>query len=156
MWVSTLSRERFAGKIVAINPKVDPASRNVQLRARLANPGRRLRPGMFASVDVATGKAERFVTLPQTAIVYAPFGNSVFLAQKPDGAAAPPGVGFVARQVFVRLGATRGDEVAVLDGVPEGATVVTAGQIKLRNGAPMKISDSAPPPVEADPKPVDQ
>jgi membrane fusion protein, multidrug efflux system len=151
--------ERFAGKIVAINSKVDPASRNVQLRASLANPDHRLRPGMFVAVDVATGGAERLVTLPQTAIVYAPFGDSVFLAQKPDaaaGAALPPGASFVARQVFVRLGATRGDEVAVLDGVPEGATVVTAGQIKLRNGAPMKISDSVQPSVEADPAPSEQ
>jgi membrane fusion protein (multidrug efflux system) len=127
----------------------------VQLRASLANPDRKLRPGMFASIEVAMGKPERLITLPQTAIVYAPYGDSVFVAQKSDGK-APQGAGLVAHQSFVRLGARRGDQVAVLEGLPEGAMVVTAGQIKLRNGAPLKIAESAPPPVDADPKPLDQ
>jgi membrane fusion protein, multidrug efflux system len=150
--VDAFPKDVFTGKIVAISPKVDAGSRNVAVRASIANPERRLRPGMFAAVDISVGAAQRQVTLPQTAIVYAPYGNSVFLAQKADGA----GAGLVARRVFVRLGATRGDEVAVLEGVSEGASVVTAGQIKLRNGVPLIISASAPPPVAADPKPVDQ
>ena len=153
--VDAFPGESFEGRIAAISSKVDQASRNVQVRASLANANRKLRPGMFASIDVATGKPERFITLPQTAIVYAPYGDSVFIAQKSDGK-TPRGVEFVARQSFVRLGARRGDEVAVLEGLPEGAMVVTAGQIKLRNGSPLKISDSPSPPVEADPKPQDQ
>jgi len=149
--------EAFTGRLVAINPKVDAASRNVQLRASVANADGRLRPGMFATAEIAVGAPERFVTLPQTAIVYAPFGNSVFLAQKSEaGAKTPPGVDYVARQTFVRLGQTRGDEVAVAEGVPEGALVVTAGQMKLANGAPLKFSTSATPAIDANPKPVDQ
>ncbi|MBG0809152.1 efflux RND transporter periplasmic adaptor subunit [Methylosinus sp. H3A] len=157
--VDAFSGQAFTGKIVAINSKVDQASRNVQVRASLANADHKLKPGMFAQVDIVTGKSERLITLPQTAIVYAPFGNSVFLVQKSGaegGKAAPAGSGLVAQQTFVRLGATRGDEVAVLEGVPEGASVVTAGQVKLRNGAPLNISDTPQPPVDANPKPVDQ
>ena len=89
---------------------------------------------MFASVEVATGKPERLITLPQTAIVYAPYRRfGVHRAKaRQRRLQSALGVGFVARQTFVRLGAKRGDEVAVLEGVPEGATVVTAGQIKLQ------------------------
>ncbi|WP_400769927.1 efflux RND transporter periplasmic adaptor subunit [Methylosinus sporium] len=151
--VDAFPNKKFTGKIVAINSKVDQASRNVQVRASLANADLELKPGMFAQIDIVTGKPERLVTLPQTAIVYAPFGNSVFLVQKAaDGKAA----GLSAHQTFVRLGATRGDEVAVLEGVTEGATVVTAGQVKLRNGSPLNISDTQQPPVDPNPKPVDQ
>ncbi|MFO1102035.1 MAG: efflux RND transporter periplasmic adaptor subunit [Methylocystis sp.] len=157
--VDAFPGQSFKGKIDAISSKVDLASRNVQIRASLANADRKLRPGMFASVEIATGKPQRLITLPQTAIVYAPFGNSVFLAQKGEESAdkkAPQGAGLVAHQAFVRLGETRGDQVSVLEGVAEGATVVTAGQVKLRNGAPLAISQSPQPPVDADPKPVDQ
>ncbi|CAN2535322.1 Multidrug+resistance+protein+MdtA [Methylocapsa aurea] len=157
--VDAFPDKKFTGKIVAINSKVDQASRNVQVRASLANIDHKLKPGMFAQVDIVTGKPERLITLPQTAIVYAPFGNSVFLVQKSGaegGKDAPAGSGLTAQQTFVRLGATRGDEVAVLEGVAEGASVVTAGQVKLRNGSPLKISDTPQPPVDANPKPVDQ
>ncbi|WP_036296180.1 efflux RND transporter periplasmic adaptor subunit [Methylosinus sp. PW1] len=150
--VDAFPNKKFTGKIVAINSKVDQASRNVQVRASLANSNLELKPGMFAQIDIVTGKPERLITLPQTAIVYAPFGNSVFLVQKPDD----KGPGLSAHQAFVRLGATRGDEVAVLEGVTEGATVVTAGQLKLRNGSPLNISDTQQPPVDPNPKPVDQ
>jgi len=153
--VDAFPGKTFTGKIVAINSKVDQASRNVQVRASLANADHKLAPGMFASIEIVTGKAERLITLPQTAIVYAPFGNSVFLVQK-SGATGDKGPGLSAQQTFVRLGATRGDEVAVLEGVTEGATVVTAGQVKLRNGSPLLISETSQPPVDADPKPVDQ
>ncbi|MGE4172811.1 MAG: efflux RND transporter periplasmic adaptor subunit [Methylocystis sp.] len=157
--VDAFPGQTFKGKIDAISSKVDLASRNVQIRASLANAERKLRPGMFASVDIATGKPQRLITLPQTAIVYAPFGNSVFLAQKDEESAGkkpPQSSGLVAHQAFVRLGESRGDEVSVLEGVPEGATVVTAGQVKLHNGSPLAISQHPPPPVDDDPKPVDQ
>ncbi|HEY8162139.1 MAG TPA: efflux RND transporter periplasmic adaptor subunit [Methylocystis sp.] len=155
--VDAYPAQRFVGRITAINAKVDQASRNVQLRASFANADRKLRPGMFASVEIAVGKAERLVTVPQTAIVHAPYGASVFLAQKdpPTGKDDASG-GLVARQTFVRLGATRGDEIAVVDGLKAGALVVAAGQMKLRNGAPLKISDAPQPPVDPNPKPVDR
>jgi membrane fusion protein, multidrug efflux system len=157
--VDAYGDERFKGKIIAISPKVDAASRNLPLRASVANPAARLRPGMFASAELSVGQPQRFVTLPQTAIVYAPFGNSVFLAQQSDSAAANgggPAPALIAKQAFVRLGETRGDEVAVLEGVAEGASVVTAGQMKLVNGSPLNISKAASPTFEANPKPVDQ
>lgn len=154
--VDTFPGQSFTGRIAAINSKVDQSSRNVQVRASLPNADHKLRPGMFASVEIAIGEPERLVTLPQTAIVYAPYGNSVFLAQKGDGKTAPQGAGLVARQSFVRLGATRGDQIAVMEGLPEGAAVVTAGQIKLRNGTPLKIDNSVEPPADPNPSPVDQ
>lgn len=153
--VDAFPGKTFTGEIVAINSKVDQASRNVQVRASLPNADHKLMPGMFASIEIVTGKAERLITLPQTAIVYAPFGNSVFLVQQ-NAAAGDKGPALSAQQTFVRLGATRGDEVAVLEGVAEGATVVTAGQVKLRNGTPLAISDTPQPPVDVNPQPVDQ
>lgn len=151
--------QTFAGKITAINSKVDQGSRNVQIRATFPNPDRKLRPGMFASVSIAVGKPERLVTVPQTAIVHAPYGASVFLAQK-NASAKEAGNGesgdLVARQSFVQLGATRGDEIAVVEGLKAGEVVVTAGQMKLRNDVPLKISSSPQPPVDPNPKPVDR
>jgi len=148
--------QRFAGRIAAINPKVDQASRNVQVRASFSNAERKLRPGMFTAIEVLTGAPERHITLPQTAIVYAPYGTSVFLAQKTGGGAGEGDGDYVARQTFVQLGATRGDQIAVVKGLTENAVVVTAGQIKLRNGSPLKIGKNPQPPVNPDPKPVDQ
>jgi membrane fusion protein (multidrug efflux system) len=152
--VDAFPGQSFAGKITAINSKVDQASRNVQVRATFGNPEGKLRPGMFASVAVTVGKSERLVTLPQTAIVHAPYGASIFLAQK-DPAKAESNE-LVARQSFVQLGSTRGDEIAVVSGLKPGDVVVTAGQMKLRNGAPLKISDAPQPPVNPDPTPVDR
>src|SRR5258708_39492888 len=103
-------------------------------------------------MDVAIDKATRYVTLPQTAIVYNPYGNSVFLAVKSD---APGKTELVARQVFVKTGATRGDQVAVLLGIEQGAMAVTAGQIKLHNGTTLKVDNTIPIANDPSPKPVD-
>lgn len=148
----------FSGTIAAINSKVDQSSRNVQFRASLKNPDNKLLPGMFASIEISIGKIERFVTLPQTAIVYAPYGNSVFLAEKNDKEAGSgaPAAALVARQTFVQIGKTRGDQVAILSGLPEGASVVTAGQIKLKNGAPLKVDNTVQPANDPNPSPVDR
>ncbi len=151
--VDAFPGQSFTGKIAAINSKVDQASRNVQVRATFSNSDRKLRPGMFASVAITIGKPEQLVTVPQTAIVHAPYGASIFLAQK--DASKPEGENRLARQSFVQLGSTRGDEVAVVSGLKPGDVVVTAGQMKLRNGAPLKISAAPQPPVNPDPKPVD-
>jgi membrane fusion protein, multidrug efflux system len=142
----------FKGVIQAFNSKVDQTSRNVQVRAIFDNAERKLLPGMFVQIDIETGTAARYVTLPQTAIVYNPYGNSVFLAVKGDAGKD----GLVAHQTFIKTGATRGDQVAVLSGVEQGATVVTAGQIKLRNGTLLKVDNSIPVANDANPTPVDQ
>lgn len=148
----------FAGTITAINPKIETASRNVQVRATLPNADQKLLPGMFATVQLETGAAERLVTLPQTAVSYNPYGSLVYLVdekgQGPDK--GPDGkTQLVARQVFVTTGATRGDQVAILKGVAEGDTVVTSGQIKLRNGVPVVIDNRVVPANDPAPKIVD-
>ncbi len=153
--VDAFKDQTFSGKIAAINPKVDTGSRNVQVRATLGNPGRKLLPGMFASVAIAIGAPHNYITLPQTAITYNPYGNTVFIVDTTgkDAAGKPQ---FVARQTFVTTGSTRGDQVAVLKGVNEGDMVVTAGQIKLHNGSPVIIDNSVTPTAEAAPLPSDQ
>jgi len=145
----------FAGAITAINPRVDAATRNVQVRVTLDNADHKLLPGMYATVDIDTGAPQHLVTLPQTAISYNPYGNLVYLVDdKGKDAAGKPLL--VARQTFVTTGATRGDQVSVLKGVKEGDTVVTSGQMKLRNGSPLLINNTVKPVDDPNPLPVDQ
>ena len=132
--IDTYPGQTFAGTIAAINPQVDASSRNVQVRATLGNPDRRLLPGMYATIDIDIGAPQHHITLPQTAIAYNPYGSTVYLIEQ-QGAAQ------TARQTFVTTGATRGDQVAVLSGVKEGDVVVTAGQMKLHNGSPVTIDN---------------
>jgi membrane fusion protein (multidrug efflux system) len=150
--VDAFPNDTFHGSIIAISSKVDQSSRSVQMRASFDNADHRLLPGMYASVSIAVGKPQSFVTLPQTAVVFNPYGNAVFLAVKPDA----PQDGLIARQTFIKTGETRGDQIAVLSGVDDGMTVVTAGQIKLRNGSKLKVNNSAVVPDSPNPKPVDQ
>jgi membrane fusion protein (multidrug efflux system) len=145
--------QTFKGVVQAFNSKVDQSSRNVQIRAIFDNPEHKLLPGMFARIDVDVGQPASYVTLPQTAIVYNPYGDSVFLAVRSQ---TPGKDDLVARQSFVKTGATRGDQVAVLSGLEPGATVVTAGQIKLHNGTTLKIDNTIPVANDPDPTPVDQ
>lgn len=142
----------FPGEIAAINPKVDPANRNVQVRASIKNPEHKLFPGMFANIKVAAGEVQHPITLPQTSVVYSPYGDAVYIVDKKANDKGEEQL--VARYSFVTLGETRGDLVAVLSGVKEGEAVVTAGQIKLRNGAPVKIDNSVQPSSDANPKPA--
>ena len=147
----------FAGKVSAISSKVDPATRNVQVEATVANPQRQLLPGMFANVKVEVGDKKQYLTLPQTAITYNPYGSTVFVvhpAPPPKVGAPPPAAGErVVRQVFVTTGETRGDQVAVLTGLTEGQQVVTSGQIKLKNGSPVVISNVVEPRNNPQPTP---
>ncbi|MBE3026857.1 efflux RND transporter periplasmic adaptor subunit [Janthinobacterium sp. GW458P] len=147
----------FAGKVSAISSKVDPATRNVQVEATVANPQRQLLPGMFANVHVEVGGKQPYLTLPQTAITYNPYGSTVFVvhpAPPPKAGAPPPKAGeLVVQQVFVTTGETRGDQVAVLTGLTEGQQVVTSGQIKLKNGSPVVISNVVEPRNNPQPTP---
>jgi membrane fusion protein (multidrug efflux system) len=145
----------FDGAISAINSLVDIATRNVQIRATFNNPDSRLLPGMFATVEIDVGSAQRLVTLPQTAIAYNSYGNIVFLVEeKGTDAAGKPRL--VARQTFVTTGETRGDQVSILNGVKEGDTVVTAGQMKLRNDSPIVVNNAVQPLNDPNPQPVDR
>ncbi|MBA5687876.1 efflux RND transporter periplasmic adaptor subunit [Rugamonas apoptosis] len=147
----------FAARLTAISPKVDPATRNVLVEATAANAKRQLIPGMFANVSLEQGDVQRHLTLPQTAITYNPYGSTVFVLAPGQGKDAPKDDKgqpvLVAQQVFVTTGATRGDQVAVLTGLKEGQTVVTSGQLKLKNGTPVVIDNKVQPANSAAPTP---
>ncbi|MCU4160845.1 efflux RND transporter periplasmic adaptor subunit [Acidiphilium sp. AL] len=148
----------FPGKIIAIDSAVSTTTRMIQVRASLTNPHEELRPGMFARVAIDVGAPEELVTLPQTAIAYNPYGDTVFLAVPDKGSAADPvkpgaqaksgkaQPSLHAQQVFVTLGQTRGDQVAITKGIAAGDQVVVAGQVKLRNGTPVTINNKTLPP----------
>lgn len=139
--IDTFANQLFPGTIAAVNSKVDIASRNIQIRASFANPERKLLPGMYATIAIDSGARQRLLTLPQTAIVFNPYGNTVFVVEN-KGRDANGRPQLVARQTFVATGARKGDQIAVLSGLKDGATVVTAGQIKLRSGTPIVINNA--------------
>lgn len=138
---------KFEGEITSINSKVDEATRNIQARATFKNSEHKLLPGMYALVDIETGEAQRHITLPQTAISFNPYGSTVYLVEKGEGDKLQ------AKQAFVTTGLTRGDQIAVLTGVKEGDEVVTSGQLKLRNGAPIIINNEIQPLNDPNPRP---
>jgi membrane fusion protein (multidrug efflux system) len=141
--------EVFTGTVNALNPNVDDATRNFQVQATLKNAEGKLRPGMFSSVEVQLPVAEKVITVPLSAIVYNPYGNGVYVVEKPE----KDGPGLVVRQQFVQTGATRGDQVAITKGVKAGDIVVTAGQLKLRNGASIVVNNTIVPSDSATPQP---
>jgi membrane fusion protein, multidrug efflux system len=143
----------FAGKITAVSPKVDTNTRNIQVEAQIANPDKKILPGMFANVNIKLGGEVQLLTLPQTAVTYNPYGSTVFIAKstgKKDKQGNPT---LEAQQVFVTTGSARGNQVSILKGVDEGATVVTSGQLKLKNGTPLIINNKVQPSNSPDPKP---
>jgi len=152
--VDAYPEQVFSGVISAIDPKVDTGTRNVGIRATIRNPQQQLLPGMFSVTHIDTGRPGRFITLPQTAIVFNPYGNIVYLVtEKGRNADGKPNL--VAMQKFVKTGETRGDQIAVLEGLKEGDFVVTSGQIKLRNGTPIAINNRIQPANDPAPAPVD-
>jgi len=153
--VDTYHGTTFHGAIVAINSKVDNASRNVLVRASFRNEGNRLVPGMFADVTIDEGAPRDLVTVPQAAITYNPYGDTVFVVER-AGADAKGEAKLVARQRFVKLGPTRGDQVAVIDGLAAGETVVSGGQMKLRNDSPVVVNNAVLPGDSATPTPPNE
>jgi len=152
--VDAFPGQEFSGEISSIDPRLDPATRNIQVRATVRNPKHSLLPGMFATVVLASGGRQRYLTLPQTAVSYNPYGDTVFVVEENKG--KDEKVALVAQQKFVTTGETRGDQVAILSGIKEGDTVVTAGQIKLRSGFPVIVNNSIQPTNEPAPQPKDQ
>ena len=143
----------FTGKVTAVSPKVDTNTRNIQVEAQLANPDKKILPGMFANVNIKLGSEMKMLTLPQTAVTYNPYGSTVFIA-KPTGKKDKQGKpALEAQQVFVTTGPTRGDQVAILKGIDEGVTVVTSGQLKLKNGTPLIVNNKVLPSNSPNPKP---
>ncbi|MEW5702124.1 MAG: efflux RND transporter periplasmic adaptor subunit [Candidatus Zixiibacteriota bacterium] len=139
------------GKITAINSVVDAGTRNVQVQATFENPSRQLRPGMFVEVKVSVGQGAEVITLPASAINYAPYGNSVFVVTEMK---SPSGQSYTGvQQRFVKLGGGRGDQVAVLSGLAAGEEVVTSGVFKLRSGTAVLVDNKIQPSNDAAPRP---
>jgi membrane fusion protein (multidrug efflux system) len=152
--VGELGDNEFTGRVSAVDSVVDQTTRNVQVQATLANPGGKLRPGMFVQAQVLLGSARPVVALPASAISYAPYGDSVFVVsdmKNPQGQTYR-GV----RQQVVKLGAARGDQIAVLSGINPGEEIVSSGVFKLRNGAPVQVNNTVQPGNSRSPKTEDK
>lgn len=143
--------EDLTGKVTAIDATADPDTRNVQIQATLANPGHVLRPGMFARAKVLLPEKNEVVPLPSSAVLYAPYGDSVFIVETMQGKDGKDYKGV--RQQVVQLGPSRGDQIAVLSGVKPGEEVVTSGVFKLRNGAAVLVNNKVKPGNNPAPKP---
>ena len=142
-----------AGKVTAIDSVVDEATRNVQVQATLPNPDGALRPGMFVEAEAVLGASTPVIALPASAVAYAPFGDSVFVVTEMK---SPKGASYRGvQQQFVKLGASRGDQVAVVSGIKAGQEVVTSGVFKLRTGAAVEVNNKVQPGNDPAPKPQD-
>jgi membrane fusion protein, multidrug efflux system len=148
--VDELSGAAFTGRVTAVDSVVNQTTRNVQVQATVPNPDGRLKPGMFVQTAIVTGATQSLVSLPASAIGYAPFGDSVYVLADLEG---PDGRTYRGvRQQFVKVGPTRGDRVAILSGVNPGDEVVTSGIFKLRNGAAVHVNNTVQPANSAAPQ----
>ena len=158
--VDALPGRTFEGRITAIEPQVDPSTRNFTVRATLLNPDGALRPGTFAHVGFNVGGRREVVVIPQTAVSFNPYGNAVYVITETKRAEGETdmqgqpltGKKLVVNQRFIKTGATRGDLIAVTDGLKPGEQVVTSGLLKLRNGAEVTINNKVQPTAEARPQ----
>jgi membrane fusion protein (multidrug efflux system) len=149
---SALPGQTIGGTITAINPQVDSTTRNIRVQATVANVNEQLRPGMFVDVAVMLPEVQNVLTIPATAVLYAPYSDSVFLVEVSAGQ-GDAAKGQVVRQQFVRLGEKRGDFIAVRSGLAEGDTVVSMGLFKLRNGQSVVVDNSLAPEFKLAPQP---
>ena len=140
----------FTGKITTINPIVDTDIRNVEVEATLDNPDKVLLPGMFTNISIPTGSPQTYITLPQMAITFNPYGALVYLL-KPTNEKYNNLPVWQATQQFVTTGASRGNQIAVLKGIKVGDMVVTSGQLKLKNGSKVIINNTIAPSDNPDP-----
>lgn len=148
-----LGSPRFAARVTAFDSVIDQTTRNVQVQATLSNPKGKLKPGMFVQVELGFGKPRQVITLPASAISYAPYGDSVYVItdMKDPKGNSYRGV----RQQFVKVDGSRGDQVAIVSGVNPGDEVVTSGVFKLRNGAAVTINNKVQPENNPAPMPAD-
>ncbi len=144
----------FSGKVTAINPDLDAATRSVKFQVTLPNAEGLLRPGMFGGVSVVLPEKTESLVIPVTAVLYAPYGDTVFVVEDRKNETSGE-VSKVVRQQFVRLGAVRGDFVAVVSGLKAGEVVVSSGVFKLRNNAEVSIHNELAPDARLEPKPSD-
>jgi membrane fusion protein (multidrug efflux system) len=145
--------DRWDGEITVINPEIDPNTRNVRVRATVPNRDGRLRPGMFVNVEVISGEDRPVLIIPATSVLYAPYGDSVYLIEEKKDPSSKDAL--VVRQQFVRVGEHRGDFVAVLSGLDAGQRIVRDGAFKLRNGMTVTVNDAMAPAAGLAPKPAE-
>lgn len=143
--------ETFEGELTAINPDVDQVTRNIRVQGTLQNRNGQLRPGMFVKVSLVLGEAEEVIRIPLTALMRAPYGDSVFVIEEQKSETGETVT--VAKQRFVRTGRNQGDFVAIIKGLNVGETVVSAGAFKLRNGVPVLINNETAPKPQTQPEP---
>ncbi|MBA2711876.1 MAG: efflux RND transporter periplasmic adaptor subunit [Tatlockia sp.] len=150
--VDTFPGRIFNGRITTIQPAVESASRNVLIEATIPNPKLILTPGMFAQVEVDVANPINYITVPQSAITFNPYGDIAYIVVDEGKKDDKNQLILTVRQVFVILGDSRGDQVAVLKGLKKGDIVVTSGQLKLKNGSRIAINNNIQPSNQADPK----
>lgn len=139
----TFPGKTFTGKITTIEPVIDNTTRNVEVEGTIANPDFMLTPGMFVNVSLTTGKPVSYLTLPQTAVSYNPYGDIVFIVHESKDKNGKTVLSVT--QNFVEAGETRGEQVAILKGLKAGDTVVTSGQLKLKNGSRIAVNNKIAP-----------
>lgn len=154
--VDTFPQKIFKGKITTINPGLDASVRNVQVEATIANPNALLTPGMFANVIIDAGTKKPYLTIPQTAVSFNPYGEIVFILNATKNKDPHDKPIYEAKQRFVKTGSKRGDQVTILEGLKEGDLIVISGQLKLRNGSLVVINNTIEPLNEANPHPIDE
>ncbi|MCL2470069.1 MAG: efflux RND transporter periplasmic adaptor subunit [Alphaproteobacteria bacterium] len=152
--LDALPGEVFEGEILALEARIDTSTRNIEVRATLKNPDKKLRPGMFATVALANGPQQDFITLPQTAVTFNPYGSVVYVIKKGKDESGQDALR--AHMTFVETGMTRGDQIAITKGIKKGDTVVTAGQMKLRNATVVTINNNIVPANDPNPLPEDR
>jgi membrane fusion protein (multidrug efflux system) len=140
------------GKITTINPEVDSATRNIHVQATVANEQELLRPGLFVNVEVVMPTQQNVIVIPATAVLYAPYGDSIFMLKETKNEKTGQNEN-VLNQQFVKLGEKRGDFVAVISGIKEGETIVSTGAFKLRNGQVAVVNNELAPEFKLAPKP---
>jgi membrane fusion protein (multidrug efflux system) len=153
--IDTYPDKVFTGAISTINPVVDVKTRNVEVEATITNPHFELYPGMFVSAEVETGAQKRYLTLPQTAISFNPYGEIAYIVQQKGKDKKGKPIRSVL-QTFVTTGDKRGDQITVLEGLKEGDIVVTSGQLKLKNGSLVVINNTVVPQNKAVPMVIDE
>ena len=159
--VDALPGQTFEGKVTAIEPLVDVSTRNFKVQATLPNPDNNLRPGTFAHVGFDSGGVRKVVVIPQTAVSFNPYGNAVYVISKAKRAEGEKdmqgkpltGDKLIVKQRFIKTGATRGDLIAVTEGLKPGERIATSGLLKLRNDAEVTINNKVQPAANASPTP---
>lgn len=139
------------GRIAAVDSVIDESTRNVRVQGIFDNRSGRLRPGMYVEAQFSQGASSQVIMVPSSAISYAPYGDSVFVVEEMKGEDGKPYKGV--RQQFVKLGATRGDQVVVVSGLKAGEEIVTSGAFKLRPGAAVVVNNSVQPSNNPAPSP---